>query len=290
MGTWLLSGSKLALGFGYQAWQKLAPRVKPTIANVVPHLADRLLPRDHQLDGLSSLRLLGCGGAAMSESSFRQWQQRGVTVIQGYGLTEAGPVVCSATPANALPGLVGDFVDGWEYEIRSNHQLRETGFDSSSGRLFVRGPYVMRGYLDDQQATQKRVDESGWLDTGDLVEQDKASGQIRVLGRADEVIVLSDGHKVNPRAIESVVQQVSKVRFAVVVPAGRRCDLWIDLEDDVEPTKVKKQIAGKLKGLAKWEQPSEINFFSTPLSAQDNELTHKGTIRREVIIKNRINR
>ena len=54
--------------------------------------------------GTSRLRLLGCGGAAMDAAAFDAWKNRGVTVIQGYGLTEASPVICSATPDSATAG------------------------------------------------------------------------------------------------------------------------------------------------------------------------------------------
>ena len=99
-------------------------------------------------------------------------------MIQGYGLTETSPVICSAGPGNAAPGLVGGFVEGWEHQIRD-------------GRLWVRGPHLMLGYWGDPLATKARLDSDGWFDTGDLVELDAAFGQLRILGRADDVIVFA---------------------------------------------------------------------------------------------------
>ena len=92
-GTWLLSGCTLAVCLGYQGMLRRLERVKPNLINAVPSMASRMLrekPRN-----LNRLRLLGCGGAPLDSSDFERWDSQGVTVIQGYGLTEAGPVICS---------------------------------------------------------------------------------------------------------------------------------------------------------------------------------------------------
>src|SRR5690606_21302345 len=83
---------------------------------------------------LSRLQLLGCGGAALPAEAFAAFAERGVSVIQGYGMTEASPVICSASPDNAQPQRVGPLVDGWESRVEAD------------GRLWVRGDGVMLGY------------------------------------------------------------------------------------------------------------------------------------------------
>ncbi len=212
-GTWLLSGCTLAVGRGFDAWESLGGIVRPTLANTVPSVAQRLLDADADTLGLGRLRLLGCGGAAMNDTDFAAWRQRGVTVIQGYGLTETSPVICSATPHNATAGLVGEFVDGWESEIRD-------------GRLFVRGPHLMLGYWNDEAANLP----SEWIRTDGSTpaiwsQVDAATGQLRILGRSDDVIVLSDGHKVHPQSIERDIQSVAGIRHAMIVTAGRHVDV-----------------------------------------------------------------
>ncbi len=72
LGTWLLSGCTLAITLGYAGLRRLAPLIRPTLINTVPSLADRMLQEDSASLGIDRLRLLGCGGAAISESSFRQ--------------------------------------------------------------------------------------------------------------------------------------------------------------------------------------------------------------------------
>ncbi len=274
LGTWLLSGCTLAVGFGFEAWRTLAPTVRPTLANTVPSMATRLLAADPDELGLGRLRLLGCGGAAMSEADFIKWRDRGVTVIQGYGLTETSPVICSATPGNATAGLVGHFVDGWESEIRE-------------GRLFVRGPHVMLGYWNDEAASCQKIDADGWLDTADNVELDEASGQLRILGRTDDVILLSDGRKVHPQSIERDITCIAGIRQAMVVSAGRRIVVWVDADQSCELETLRKKISLQLAPRPTWEQPAEISLFPSPLSQESDELTPKGEIRRDRILANR---
>lgn len=269
-GTWLLSGSTLAIGHGYSAWKTLAPLAKPTLANTVPSLADRLLVSDSKQVGTGELKLLGCGGAAMLETDFMKWADRGVAVIQGYGLTETGPVICSSTPESAVPGFVGGFVEGWEYQIRN-------------GVLHVRGPSLMQGYFGDTAATRQSVDADGWFNTGDLVEFDKSIGQLRVLGRSDDVIVLDNGRKVNPRSVEEKIEQLGLIRHAVVVGAGRRIAAWVELSTQHHDTDVSAQIKRVLKGMPQWYQPAEINLFDEPLSESTGCLTSKGSIRRNAV-------
>jgi long-chain acyl-CoA synthetase len=269
-GTWLLSGCTLALTLGFEGWQELAPSALPTLANTVPGLSDRLLRGDARGLGLQRLRLLGCGGAAMSKRSFGAWKDRGVTVIQGYGLTETAPVICSATPEDAQSGLVGKFVAGWEHEIRA-------------GRLFVRGPHNMLGYWGDETATAAKIDGLGWLDTRDLVEIDATTQQLRILGRADDVIVLASGRKLNPWPLEHELEQVDGVRHAMLVGRCGRLELWIDHTDGFD----RASLMSALRARPSWQQPSRVSRWEPPLSIAAGELTAKGTKRRKRITENR---
>lgn len=268
VGTWLLSGSTLAITLGFAGLQRMAPKVRPALINTVPVLATKLLDHDLQSLGLDRLRLLGCGGAAIANSAFRAWKERGVTVIQGYGLTETSPVICSATPENAAAGLVGQLVDQWESEVRQ-------------GQLFVRGPHTMLGYWEDERATEAKIDQDGWLATGDRVEQDTVTGQMRILGRVDDVIVLGNGYKLSPELIEREIVQLNGVSHAMLV--GRDgLVLWVDAQDGFDEAIVRQRLA-QFPGC----ELCEIRRFATPLQAASGELTAKGTIRRSRILANR---
>lgn len=275
LGTWLLSGCVLAPSLGLGGWHQMGSRVRPTLINTVPSLASRLL-LDHT-PATSRLRLLGCGGAAMDTSEFDQWKARGVTVIQGYGMTEASPVICSATPENATPGLVGGLIDGWESRI----------VDS---RLFVRGPHVMLGYHRAESRTetgtvQSGVDQNGWLDTGDLVEHDEASNQFRILGRADDLIVLKNGFKVHPEAVQQRVVASPLIKHAFLSLADDGLELWVDCVTAISSLDLENEIGQQLHDMPEWCKPKRVERFPQPLSKQKNAFTAKGVLNREALAK-----
>ncbi|MGB7325449.1 MAG: AMP-binding protein [Rubripirellula sp.] len=264
-GTWLVSGCTLAVTLGFDGLCDFAPVVRPTLMNVVPSIAYRLLDSGTDLTamGLGRLRLLGCGGAPISAVTFEQFKRMGITVIQGYGLTETGPVICSATPENAAAGLVGDFVDGWQHEIRD-------------GELFVRGPHVMHGYWNDEPATRAKVDSDGWLRTGDLVDRDDETGQLRILGRVDDVLVMDNGRKISPSSIQRDLEQLAGVHHAMLVWRGR-LECWIDGE-------LAEDAIRKVLSQNPHCRHATLHRFDPPLSIERAELTAKGTIRRNAIM------
>ncbi|MDA8743655.1 AMP-binding protein [Rubripirellula amarantea] len=267
LGTWLLSGCTLAVTLGTKGLMTYGPSVNPTLINTVPSVARQLLHEDLDAVGLSRLRLLGVGGAALAPGDFDQWSKRRVTVIQGYGLTETGPVICSATPNNATAGLVGDFVEGWQTQIRS-------------GELYVRGSHVMEGYYDASETTAKKIDTDGWLRTGDLVKRDEPSGQLRILGRVDDVIVLGNGIKVHPTSVEREVESLPGIDHALLLMRDQ-LELWIDGDEATLP-----DIEKLMQSLLSFCDVS-IGFFEEPLSLAANELTSKLTVRRHQVIANR---
>lgn len=267
LGTWLLSGGTLAVTLGRKGLLHASSLVRPTLINTVPSVATSLLAENVEAIGLNRLRLLGVGGAPLSTSSFNGWKQRGVTVIQGYGLTETGPVICSATPEDARPGFVGGIVDGWETRVQD-------------GELHVRGDHTMEGYWNDPVATQAKIPADGWLRTGDLVERDETSGQWRILGRIDDVIVLENGTKIHPTTIEREVESVPSVNHAFLL-MRERLELWID-GDPISRNEIELLITSKLAFCQ-----VAIDYFDSPLTIAAGELTSKRTIRRQRVMENR---
>jgi long-chain acyl-CoA synthetase len=269
LGTWLLSGCRLAIARGFDGWSELAGPLQPTLCNMVPSLAERVLAGGAVP---SSLRLLGCGGAALSAASFERWRRRGVTVIQGYGLTEAGPVICSQTPEDSQPERVGRLVRGWESRL------------DAAGRLFVRGPHLMDRYLDAPALTEARLDAAGWLDTGDMVRRCGETGQLRILGRADERIVLANGYTVDPAWIERRVQTLAGVRTAVVTVASHRrgVELWLEIASRPPST---EQLETAFAPLAAWERPLRVRHFTVPGDRRAELFNRKGAVRRRPMLR-----
>ncbi|WDQ18222.1 class I adenylate-forming enzyme family protein [Rhodopirellula sp. P2] len=277
MGTWLLSGCRWSLGRGRSTLHSLPETLSPTLINAVPVLIHDMLNRiESGQSNLQSLRLLGCGGVAMSSEQFERCLRNNIGVIQGYGCTETSPVICSASPDNARPNRVGPLVAGWEAKVEH-------------GRLFVRGPGVMLGYLDDEAATQQKISPDGWLDTGDLVEIH--DDQLQILGRADDVIVLDNGFKVFPATIERQLLQLEGIEQAVLL--HHQGQLWLLLSHDQPQTTAdaptgRDPVESRLaESLPPGTSVKRLKL-SEPLSIETGELTAKGTPRRHIIHQRRL--
>ncbi|GAB2853495.1 class I adenylate-forming enzyme family protein [Microbacterium insulae] len=173
--------------------------------------ADRAWPATD----VSSLRLALVGGATMPDPLQKAWRARGVPLTQGYGLTEAGPNVLhlSAAEAEEHPGAVGRPYPHVEVAVVDPVSSLALGGEAT-GELWVRGPSVFAGYLDDPAATM-RATRDGWLRTGDLVHRD-AAGILRVVDRLKDIYI-SGGENVAPAEVEHALVLHPLVDAAAVV-------------------------------------------------------------------------
>jgi fatty-acyl-CoA synthase len=163
----------------------------------------------------SSLRLAVVGGAPMPEALLETWLERGVAIVQGYGLTEAAPnVLClPAEDAVRKAGWAGKPYPYVETALRDP----DTGGlleGPATGELVVRGPNVFAGYWRNAAATEE-VLADGWLRTGDVAERD-GDGTYRICGRLKEMYI-SGGENVYPAEVESVLHAHPAVAEAAVV-------------------------------------------------------------------------
>lgn len=154
------------------------------------------------------LRAASSGGAALPAETARVFIGLGLPLLQGFGMTEASPVVCNNTLAENLPQSVGKALPG--VEVRTDER----------GELHVRGPNVMMGYWGNPEATRRSIDAEGWLHTGDVGRID-AQGRIYITGRLKEIIVLSNGEKVPPADMEAAICRDPLFEQAMVVGEGK---------------------------------------------------------------------
>ena len=164
----------------------------------------------------SSVRCYITGGAPVPERLIRTFMDRGVTFLQGYGLSEAAPVVLLLDPAHALRkvGSAGKpplFVD-----IRTVRPDRTACGANETGELLVSGPNVMVGYWDRADATREAIDEHGWLRTGDAARIDD-DGFVWIVDRIQDAYEVS-GHTVYPGDVERVLGEHPAVADAGVAP------------------------------------------------------------------------
>ncbi|MDH4198987.1 MAG: AMP-binding protein [Spirochaetia bacterium] len=141
------------------------------------------------------------GGGALPEYIDEFFAATGIHIYEGYGLTETSPVLAVRLPGRIIPGTVGPPAPMTQIRIISLEGRDVTNIPGAKGTLFVRGPQVMKGYYKDDKKTKSVLDSSGWLNTGDLV-QITVTGEISIVGRSKDTIVLRGGENVEPVPIE----------------------------------------------------------------------------------------
>ena len=161
------------------------------------------------IDGLGGkLRFLISGAAGLDLKILEYATDFGILTVQGYGLTETAPTIASESYFYRRPGSVGHAMPGVEVKI---NEPDENGI----GELFARGPNIMVGYLDDEEAN-KEVFVDGWFNTGDLARIDK-DGYVFLTGRKKNVIVLKNGKNIYPEEIETLIDKIPYVVENVVM-------------------------------------------------------------------------
>jgi long-chain acyl-CoA synthetase len=162
----------------------------------------------------ASVRIAASGAAKLPEEVAAAFATRfGVTISEGYGLTEASPVVTSSVGVTPHPGSVGIPVPG--VEVRLVDEDGEDALEGDAGEIWVRGPNVFAGYLDEPEATERALTPGGWLRTGDVAVAG-VDGELYIVDRAKDLIIVS-GFNVYPGEVEDVLVQHPGVAEAVVV-------------------------------------------------------------------------
>jgi long-chain acyl-CoA synthetase len=154
------------------------------------------------------LRVAISGGAPLAPKLSHCFIGLGLPLLQGYGLTEASPIVTGNTLENNVPESVGVALPGVEIKLGDRDEL------------LVRGPNVMLGYWNDPKKTREAIDVQGWLHTGDVARID-ADGRVFIVGRLKEILVLSTGEKVPPGDLELAITEDPLFDQAMVVGEGK---------------------------------------------------------------------
>lgn len=245
------------------------------------------------------LRFFVSGGAPLAPEIIEFFLAAGIQIMEGYGLTEFSPVV-SVNPLGALrPGTVGRPLYGVKVRV------------AEDGELLVKGPMVMKGYYQDEKATENVI-RDGWLYTGDLGEIE--DGYIRITGRKKDILVTSGGKNISPATIENLIAEddliaqvmvygdKKKYLTALIVPKYERAAAIAasiglgDLpEKEFVPEKlalngqfqniIMKRIEKHIADLDSHEQVKKIFVLDRELTEEDGELTPTMKIKRNIVSK-----
>lgn len=153
------------------------------------------------------IKYLVSGGAALDRETAMGLQTLGLELLEGYGMTEAAPMIAFTRPGDLIPNCVGKPLSVMQCKI-------------ADGEVCAKGPNIMQGYYNRPEETAAVIDKEGFLHTGDLGRIDK-EGRIYITGRSKEIIVLSNGKNVQPNEIEYKLEKYSDhVKEAAVVQDG----------------------------------------------------------------------
>ena len=156
-----------------------------------------------------NLKSIVCGGAPLSPQLIKDFYAFGITVLEGYGITECAPLVAVNSPGKVRFHSVGQPVYGCTVKIDKDE-------NDETGEILVKGENVMIGYYKNPEATKEVFTEDGWFRTGDIGYMDK-DGYIYITGRKKNVIILSNGKNVFPEEIEEYLAPIDIIEECVVM-------------------------------------------------------------------------
>jgi long-chain acyl-CoA synthetase len=198
----------LAVETGYSRFECLQGRTPRRASHLLWPVLEMLVARKVMSKLGGRLRGAMSGGAALSSGISRVFIGLGLPILQGYGMTESSPVVCSNRFEDNVPSSVGRPIPGVEVKLGENDAL------------LIRGPNVMLGYWKDPQATQAVLTSDGWLNSGDIARIDE-TGRITITGRLKEIIVMSTGEKVPPADMEAAILHDALFEQVMLLGDGR---------------------------------------------------------------------
>ena len=240
------------------------------------------------------LRFFVSGAAPLAKEIAAFFWAAGITILEGYGLTETSPLISANRPGAIKFGTVGQVAPGVEVKI------------ADDGEICARGPNVMKGYYKKDAATREVIDSEGFFHTGDIGEID-GDGFLKITDRKKDIIVTAGGKNIAPQPIEGrlktnayiaeivIVGNKRKFPSALVVPDFDKLMAWCRAESVPADTrdnmashpKVMELILAQIEdlsgGFAKYERIKKITILAKEFTIESGELTPTMKVKRRVI-------
>jgi long-chain acyl-CoA synthetase len=252
-------GYRLATGKAGPLDRVLAPLLRRLVA--APLLA--------RLGG--RLRLAVVGGAALDPELAHTFIGLGLSMLQGYGMTEASPVLSVNRDDDNVPESVGTPLSGVEVRV------------SGAGELLVRGANVMLGYWRNPEATASALDADGWLHTGDLGEL--RDGRIYLRGRVKDVLVMSNGEKLPPQEAEFAILHDPVFEQVMLVGEGRPFLVLLAVTRETDERTLLRRANERLRAFPRWVRVRRVVATAQPWSVDNGLLTPTLKLKRPLLLK-----
>jgi long-chain acyl-CoA synthetase len=287
------SASLVKKFLGKKAFQRALEKDPTAQKNFLDKIFDRLIYKKFRESLGGNIKMIICGGAALSLDLERFYKNIGIDLFCGYGMTESSPVLAVNCAKAQKFGTVGKAFPAVELKI------------ANDGELLARGPNIMLGYHGKPEKTAEVI-ENGWLKTGDLAQIDE-QGFIKIVGRKKEIFKNSNGKYVAPVPIEqSLVQELEFLLGAIVVAEGKKFTSAIlfpefeilkkfktkfnfsgsdeeFLKSEILQNFVEEVVRKINQNLDHWEQIQKFHIATTPISIDSGEITPSMKLKRNLL-------
>jgi long-chain acyl-CoA synthetase len=217
------------------------------------------------------LRLVVVGGAALDPALARTFIGLGLPLLQGYGLTEAAPVIAVNRDDGNDPESVGPPLPGIGVRL------------ADGGALEVHGPNVMLGYWRNEEATRAAIDADGWLATGDVAEL--RGGKLYIRGRVKDILVLSNGEKLPPQDAELAILRDPVFEQAMLVGEGRPFPVLLAVTRETDEKALIKRANDQLSAFPRWVRVRRVIATREPWDIASGLLTPTLKLKRALVAK-----
>jgi len=282
----------LSVGRAYATAKKTG--VVSTILKVQHTVAERLVFSKLQQRTGGRIRFFVSGGAALVKELGEFFEAMGITIIEGYGLTETSPVLSANRIDDYKFGTVGKPIPGVEIKI------------ADDGEILAKGPNIMKGYYNNPQATEEVIDKEGWFHTGDVGMFDP-QGHLMITDRKKHLFVSSGGKNIAPQPIENLFLQSKYIDQFVLIGDGKMFlsalivpefenlkeyakKLGIGFSAESDLTQVDdirklydKEIQALQKDLPTYERVRRFELLPGQLTVENGEITPTLKVRRRVV-------
>jgi long-chain acyl-CoA synthetase len=216
------------------------------------------------------MRLAVVGGAALDPVISHTFIGLGLAMLQGYGMTEASPVISVNLLDDNDPDSVGPPLPGVEIKLLP------------SGELLARGGNVMQGYWHNPEATRESIDGDGWLHTGDVAEI--RDGRIYIRGRVKDIMVLSNGEKLPPQDVEFALLHDPVFDQVMLVGEGRPFLTLLAVTRDTDEQALLRRANEQLKTFPRWVRIRRVIPLADPWSIENGLLTPTLKLKRPLVL------
>ncbi len=217
------------------------------------------------------IRIILVGAAALSSDLARVFVGLGLPILQGYGLTETSPIATVQTLDDNDPASVGWPLPNAEVKLDDN------------GEILIRGPLIMLGYWNNEEATKAAIDDDGWFHSGDIGEF--RDGKLYITGRAKEIIVMSNGEKLPPGDVEQAIMMDTNFEQVMVIGEGRAQLSLLAVSALEDEKELCKRANSRLEEFPGWVRIHHVKRIAEPWSVENGFMTPTLKLKRSKIEK-----